>query len=161
MDWFIKPSNGGFVFSAEPLFSTSWNVQNGFPNQDNPVIEFPLDQVLTNSVWIFNSTNSTSGSATSALITPSTSATIGTPTASSNGTSAATTGGSSTNTATIIGATIGSVIGAILMVLSVCWKMGLFSSSGGGEAKTVANLAISCCNRISEKLNSDDKQKQG
>ncbi|EMD36847.1 hypothetical protein CERSUDRAFT_114770 [Gelatoporia subvermispora B] len=143
MDWYIKPANGGYIFSESLLFTNSWNVEDGYPWNDNPVIEYPLDDLLDNSVWIFNSTGDAQASITSesSSASPSSISTMGSTTASatvvgnfttpSNGLAAsATSQRSFINIGAIVGGTVGCVIAVVVVVGLLCWWLGFCSRRG-------------------------------
>ncbi|EMD35460.1 hypothetical protein CERSUDRAFT_96577 [Gelatoporia subvermispora B] len=59
-DWFVKPMNGGYIFSADPAFVNAWNVAAGSFSDNNTVISWPLDAEFDNSIWMLASTTSES-----------------------------------------------------------------------------------------------------
>jgi len=68
-DWYIEAIRGGYIFSPNPSYSSFWNVDDGFTNNNNPVILYP-----GGNIWMFNSAISNqSSSITSSTITGSSS----------------------------------------------------------------------------------------
>ncbi|EMD36846.1 hypothetical protein CERSUDRAFT_114769 [Gelatoporia subvermispora B] len=131
MDWFIRATNSGYIFSPGPVFASTWNVGGGSNSDNNPVIIWSLDQLLDNSVWIFNSTGELSGSSSSLIPLSSMGSTMtgnpGNPTGQSNGAAGPTSShGSSTNVGAIVGGTIGGVV-VVAVLAYLLWRFGLCS----------------------------------
>ncbi|KZP24510.1 hypothetical protein FIBSPDRAFT_1042253, partial [Athelia psychrophila] len=64
-NWYVEGSGGAYIFSPDSTFDISWNVEDGYANDNNPVWLYTLGTDRTSSVWILTAVSTPTSSQTS------------------------------------------------------------------------------------------------